>query len=48
MKKAMILFVILFLATLLIPMISLKKQETPNKEVVTIFNSTDSVVANDF
>ncbi len=48
MKKALILFVILFAVTLLIPMISITKSNPTNNEMVTIFNSAYGIVADQF
>ena len=41
MKRAMIIYLIIFLATLLIPMLSMIKPAEPNdtSELVTIYNS---------
>lgn len=45
MKRAVIIFVILFLATLLIPMISISRsnQEEKTDELVTIFSSSITI-----
>lgn len=50
MKRAVIIFVILFLATLLIPMISIprNKQEEKTDELVTIFSSVTITPAKNY
>lgn len=42
MKKAMVIFVIIFLVTALIPLLSMVKPQSNDKEVVTIFNSAST------
>ena len=43
MKKAFILFVIIFLVTMLIPLLSLTKSENTS-ELVTLFNGESSII----
>ncbi|WP_294773050.1 hypothetical protein [uncultured Eubacterium sp.] len=48
MKRAMIIYLIIFLATLLIPMLSMIKPAEPNdtSELVTLFNSASVLLFN--
>lgn len=48
MKRAMIIYIIIFLATLLIPMLSMIKPAEPNdtSELVTLFNSASVLLFN--
>lgn len=46
MKKALILFVIIFLITMLIPLISMTKSDS-SSELVTLFNGESCVVISD-
>lgn len=48
MKKAAVIFAILFIATLLIPMISIfrENEEKKSKEMVTIFSSQEVINSN--
>lgn len=48
MKRAMIIYAIIFLATLLIPMLSMIKPAEPNdtSELVTLFNSASVLLFN--
>lgn len=47
MKRAMIIYAIIFLATLLIPMLSMiKPQADTSSELVTLFNSASVLLFN--
>lgn len=48
MKRAMIIYLIIFLATLLIPMLSMIKPAEPNdtSELVTLFNNASVLLFN--
>ncbi len=48
MKRVMIIYLIIFLATLLIPMLSMIKPAEPNdtSELVTLFNSASVLLFN--
>ena len=48
MKRVMIIYLIIFLATLLIPMLSMIKPAEPNNtsELVTLFNSASVLLFN--
>lgn len=47
MKKVLIIFGIIFITTLLIPLISMVDKSNNQNEMVTIFNSTNGVVADE-
>ena len=47
MKKALILFVIIFLMTMLVPLISMTKSSS-SSELVTLFNGEESICISSF